>query len=494
MPRGHPPIHPKPKDKPAAGRGSAPADTGGKGHGHAGRGNTHPTEPSDTGNPQGPSLGTVGLRQAWVNRVLDRPGGAKKLAYYMKNHGYDMPTMGHEGYKYALHGFITLGTAPDQVTKYNAAWAKRHGPGAASPPGADAGTNPHGDRNNGGGGTDTTVDPIAAAAGASGAAAQGTDYSALMNDLDPTTAKMLDPKAYARTQANLKYNAQIADIVAEQKRQPGQAKQNQKDIKDWYGQIDEQQAQGIISDRTANEAAQANISRLGQALVGAAGGNEAAGGLVGAAATSDAGTLAATGSADLALANRIKELTQLEGATQGINEKRYAQRQAHDTTRELAGLRGEKGATFADSLDKALAFNNAARQTNFGNELGMVQTRIGADAAGTNLATAQVGLDTARVGLAEHMLNYQQMQNQLKSGGRVDWAHLKTDARNNLVQEAVRQALGPGLHPIDTYNRSRKKAYDWAVTFAGINNPAFRAAVDAALWRSNANVWGKKKK
>lgn len=455
---------------------------------------------TSNGDTQSGLTATPATRKALVQRILKGKNGQKQLAYFLKDRGYAMSIAGPEGFRWATHGFLTLGDDTKQIDKYNQAWMKvKHPPAPAAPNGGiappvrggkgGAGTGGAG----GGGGVDTSAaDSLVTDVG--GAAPPTTDYGAMLNGLNPNTAALLKPRQYAKNQAGLAFDPKIAELTLAQKRQGPQARQNQANIASWYGQVGQQQKEGIAATKASNEQVQQSLGDVGANLVRAAGGNETAGGLVGASTATGAATLGAVGASNEALAGRLKELTSLEGKTKGIDEQRYQAKLAADMALELSNTKGQKGAAFADALSKALEFNNSARQTNFANRLSSVQTRIGADAAGVNLQAAQLGLAGDKVDLAGKILTYKQAQQTLKSGGRVYWNKMAPEARAGLVNAAVGATLGKKGNPIAGALESRKRAYNWAVQTAGINNPAFRSRVDAELKRRFPNWYTKSNK
>lgn len=439
---------------------------------------------------------TPQARQAFVNRILKGKGGKRQLAYFLKSRGFDMSIAGPQGYKWALHGFVTLGDDAEQIDRYNQAWAKVKHPPAPAAPGRTipAPTRPTAGSSGGAGTAGAGMSDIGGLVGSAAAdiPTATTDYGSLLAGLNTRTARVLDPRSFAKTQAAA-FDPQIAELLLAQRRAGPQGQQNLANISSWYGQVGRQQGEGIAATERSNEAAQTRLRDVGSQLVQAAGGNEAAAGLVGAATATGAGTLGAIGESNLALANRLKELTALEGKTKGIDEQRYQAKMAADLALELANTRGKKGAAFADALTKALAFNNEARQTNFANRLSALQTQIGADAAGVNLAAAKLGLASDKVNLAGKILSYQQAVDTYKSGGRVYWKKMTPEARAGLVNAAVNATLGKKGNPVKGAFDSRKGAYAWAVRTAGINHPGFRASVDAELrrrfpqWYANTN-------
>ena len=434
---------------------------------------------------------TPAARAAFVAKLSKTPEGKKRLAYYLKNLGYNMATAGPEGFKWAAHGFTTLGEEPDQVDRYNRAWdTAKHPKTTTAPP---ASNTPDGKPVVGSGGTkpDPYGDPLAEISGTGGSTTtMGADYGPLLNGLNPKTAALLNPQQYAKNQAGLQFNAKLSELMAGQARLKPQAAQNEANIKSWYDQVGKQQELGLTATKASNVEAQSGIADLGKNLISAAGGNETAAGLVASGATTGAGTLGAIGASNEALASRLKELTSLEGKTRGIDEQRYQTKLANDMLREIADTKSQKGMATADALSKALTFNNEARQTNFANRLSTIQTQIGADAAGLDVAGKQIDLESKKIGLAGDILTYRDAQQKLKSGGRVFWNKMAPEARAGLVNAAVNAVLGKKGNPISDKKTAQKRAYNWGVQTAGINNPAFRASIDRELVRRFPRQFG----
>lgn len=292
------------------------------------------------------------------------------------------------------------------------------------------------------------------------------------------TAKML-PLSLA-DQAASPYTSQAATFQDQINRLPAAKKQALQNISDWFGQVQKAEQHGAAQDQNLANAGSSAMQDAAKGIMASLGGSAMAGsGEVGAVGANDANTLTAMGANDAALANELAPIFKAQEASAKSNRSTQYDNQLSDLQDQMGQATGQADAARAAAVQAILGANNSARQTNFGNASGLLNTIAGLQISGMN-AQSQAqsrqienayrmseiqknaqksvgGLDaltpSQRAGLA-NALNAMLMDpntNQLKSG--LSWPnalqdvrnYIRTQGLNPLNKQVINQFIAPTL-------------------------------------------------
>lgn len=292
------------------------------------------------------------------------------------------------------------------------------------------------------------------------------------------TAKMM-PLSLA-DQAASPYTAQASTFQDQINRLPAAKKQALQNISDWFGQVQKAEQHGATQDQNLANAGSSAMQDAAKGIMASLGGSAMAGsGEVGAVGANDANTLTAMGANDAALANELAPIFKAQEASAKSNRATQYDNQLSDLQDQMGQATGQADAARAAAVQAILGANNSARQTNFGNESGLLNTIAGLQISGMNAQSqaqsrqienayrmSQIqknaqqsvgGLDaltpSQRTGLA-NALNAMLMDpntNQLKSG--LSWPnalqdvrnYIRTQGLNPLNKQVINQFIAPTL-------------------------------------------------
>lgn len=276
------------------------------------------------------------------------------------------------------------------------------------------------------------------------------------------TAKML-PLSLA-DQAASPYTSQAATFQDQINRLPAAKKQALQNISDWFGQVQKAEQHGATQDQNLANAGSSAMQDAAKGIMASLGGSAMAGsGEVGAVGANDANTLTAMGANDAALANELAPIFKAQEASAKSNRSTQYDNQLSDLQDQMGQATGQAAAARAAAVQAILGANNSARQTNFGNASGLLNTIAGLQISGMNAQSqaqersimnalhiseinknaqkSQGGLDaytpSQRAGLAS-ALNAMLMDpntNQLKSG--LSWPNALQDVRNYIRTQGL---------------------------------------------------------
>lgn len=319
--------------------------------------------------------------------------------------------------------------------------------------------------------------------GGNGGGGGGTGPTDLLTSLysmlgQANTAKML-PLSLA-DQAASPYTAQASTFQDQINRLPTAKKKALQNISDWFGQVQKAEQHGAAQDKNLADAGSSAMQDAAKGIMASLGGSAMAGsGEVGAMGANDANTLTAMGANDAALANELAPIFKASEAQAKNSRSTQYDNQLSDLQDQMGQATGQADAARAAAVQAILGANNSARQTNFGNASGLLNTLAGLQISGMNaqsqaqersimnaLHMSEIqknaqksvgGLDaltpSQRTGLA-NALNAMLMDpntNQLKSG--LSWPNALQDVRNYIRtqglnpfnKQVVNQFIAPTL-------------------------------------------------
>lgn len=316
--------------------------------------------------------------------------------------------------------------------------------------------------------------------GGGGGGFPGADALGMLGNLlgQSNTEKMI-PLDLA-DQAASPYTAQAATFADQINRLPAAKKKALQNISDWFGQVQKAEQHGAQQDQKLANAGSSAMQDATKGIMASLGGSAMAGsGEVGAMGANDANTLTAMGANDAALANELAPIFKASEAQAKNSRSTQYDNQLSDLQDQKGQATGQADAARAAAVQAILGANNSARQTNFGNATGLLNTMAGLEISGANAVSQSQersimnalhmseiqrnaqksvgGLDaltpSQRTGLA-NALNAMLMDpntNQLKSG--LSWPnalqdvrnYIRTQGLNPLNKQVINQFIAPTL-------------------------------------------------
>ena len=389
-------------------------------------GHGYPTRKSLSRPMGGHGLPTRGqLRQPMGGRGLSlQPGGSRfnaqdnhilALRHFLRSQGYAIPATGdHEGHlmRSALKDWQSGKDSrnphawTENLLKQRAAANLAHDPTRAGPHGIDVPTTaaqkkavgmPYKSGGGGGGGKSLSTGPaqhaLKAATG-SQIPISDANFGSLFN-VDDTA------NAMAREQ----FQPQINEAQLTVNQDPRQFAQNEKDIKDWYNQVQSGLGKATTSDKAAAQAGVNSTQAATQAIVNSLGGGANQGsGDAAAAGENVSGTLQAMGLAQSNLDSTLAPILAAQAAQQRTNQGNIDTQKLSQDKLALSDLQGQEGnaetnaqmqlQSANNSLDQARQqallniqqYNNSLAQQKFQNQLGLTDAQIAAEMNGVNIA------------------------------------------------------------------------------------------------------------
>jgi hypothetical protein len=260
------------------------------------------------------------------------------------------------------------------------AFNAKHGTGTYT--GGPAGVTPHGTA------ADTPA-PTRTLAGAAppGGVDAGSAINTLLQSLlsqGGAVGSTFDPGYYGDAAA-APQNAVAAALAKQVAANPGQEKQNQADISNWYG-LDPNDPNFKLSvlgrlktaagrDQAAATGAATNDSALAQALASSVGGSANDGsGQIAAAGENAAGTANALGAASAQYASDMNPLIAAEARSKSVDEKGTNSKALQALQDSLAQARGQAAADRAGAVGTVTDKNNSILQQRFANKGNLLST------------------------------------------------------------------------------------------------------------------------
>jgi hypothetical protein len=304
------------------------------------------------------------------------PRQVRSMQQFLVNHGFNVAQDGVFGNqtKSAALAFRTN-------HKSGAQWNAKNGTGVhpgTAPHDSSGGTVPPGPPENTGGGTST---PPPSGVNAGGA------FNTLLQQLltqGGDVGKSFDAKSFGNAAA-APQNALAAIAQRQIAANPGQEKQSQADISNWYG-LDPKDPNFKLSvlgrlatakgrDQAAATGTAANDTSLAQALASSVGGaaNDSSG-MVAAAGENAAGTANALGAVSAQYANDMNPLLAAEARSKQVDERGSNSKALQALQDSLATARGQATADRAGAVGTANDKNNAIDQQRFANKGNLLST------------------------------------------------------------------------------------------------------------------------
>jgi hypothetical protein len=195
----------------------------------------------------------------------------------------------------------------------------------------------------------------------------------------------LEKLSSAQAIAGLQYDAQIHDAKLQIAENAAQGAQNVADINTWYKHLGNLNSDAQAQNKQdVNQQVQGNLNDM---LAGLA--------AIGGSANASAGAVAARsiGGNDLARQLGVNADNFYNNQATALGQNQDAQKLAQQALNSqtdlnlhnsLQDLQGQRGQAVTAAQQAILAFNNAARQSNFGNRISKLQSMYGAQQLATN--------------------------------------------------------------------------------------------------------------
>jgi hypothetical protein len=350
------------------------------------------------------------------------------LQYFLRNKGYNIKADGKLGplTKQALKDAIVSGTIKNaSAAQMNAVKGVRGGnigPKAFNDMVAKAGTTPYrpligkgakgmvkpngslgnpGPSGKGGGGQGS-VNPSATNKALKASTGQDIPQS------DANFGQLFNVDKTATAMGQEQFQPQINDQQLIVNRDPRQAAQNEKDVKDWYNQVLGAQHAAGQQDQAATSAGVNATDAQTKALIQSLGGSANQGsGEAAAAGQNASGTLQAIGASQQGLDSELAPILQAQAAQQRTDQSNIDQAKLQGDQQTLQNLQGQEGnaetsaqmqlQSANNSLDQArqqalqniLEYNNSLSQQKYQNQLGMMSAQIAAAMNGVTMGKDQ---------------------------------------------------------------------------------------------------------
>lgn len=273
-----------------------------------------------------------------------------------------------------------------------------------------------------------------------------TDFSSLLASLlgQSSTSKML-PTSLADDSAS-PYTSLAATLGDQISQLPKAKAQALKNISDWFGQVQSAQAHGAAKDKAAADAGASSMEQAAKGIMASLGGSAMAGsGEVGAMGANDANTMTAIGTSDADLANQLAPIFKLASADAKNTRAQQYDNQRLDLQDQQGQALGQADASRAQALMQILQANNQGRQTNFGNESGLLNTLAGLQISGMNAASqAQERSIMNALHMSEIQKNAKKQMAGIGAMSPSERSGLAT-ALNNLIMDPNSGGLKPGM-------------------------------------------------
>lgn len=244
---------------------------------------------------------------------------------------------------------------------------------------------------------------------------------------------------------------------------PSAKKAALKNILDWYGQVQGSEKTAAGRDqKIANQGADAMSSNT-KGIMDSLGGSAMAGaGSIGSVGANDSNTLKALGANDAMLSSDLAPIFKLVSAdASNKTQKQFGQGKIQ-LENALAAAQGQESQDRANAIMQILGSNNSARQTNFSNESGLLNTLAGLQISGMNAASQA---QERQIMNALHMSEIQKNA-QGKAGG-LD--AMTPSQRADFVQKIVSGLVDPNSHKLSLSWPQALRAARNTVRSAGLN-------------------------
>lgn len=166
---------------------------------------------------------------------------------------------------------------------------------------------------------------------------------------------------------------------------PAAKKAALKDIANWYGQVSKSEGTAATRDKAMADAGSSAMQDAAKGIMSSLGGSAMAGsGEIGAVGANDANTLSAMGANDKMLAADLGPIFKLAQANASNSRAQQYDQAKSGLQDSLAAAQGKAETDRANALMAILQANNQARQTNFGNQSGLLNTLASLQISGAN--------------------------------------------------------------------------------------------------------------
>lgn len=266
----------------------------------------------------------------------------------------------------------------------------------------------------------------------------GTDFMSMLTSLlgQAGTAKTL-PKSLADQIAGVD-DATAAGFQHQLDHLPAAKKAALDNISNWFGQVTGAEDNAATRDKQMADAGSSAMQDAAKGIMASLGGSAMAGsGQIGAVGANDANTLAAIGANDKMLSSDLAPIFKLSEANAKNSRSQQYDQASSQLQDSLAQAQGQGQTDRANALMQILLANNNARQTNFGNQSGLLNTLASLQISGMNAAS------TAQYKGIENALHMSEIKrNLVKNAGGLD--AMTPQQRADFVNKIVTGLVPPG--------------------------------------------------
>ncbi len=218
----------------------------------------------------------------------------------------------------------------------------------------------------------------------------------LADQLGNPNTQQLEGSGLAQAQANLQFDSQINDTNRQIGLGHAQHAQNLQDIQDWFGQATKaNDAARARNAQVTSQSSGAMQNAIQMVLASIGGSANANAGMVGAQGLGDLHSILGAGQGQSDFLNSMGTSIAQQQAGDASAQNALDNTAASQLQQSLADLLGQKGQQLVVNQNNVRAFNNAARQTNFGNRTGKLDTLAGLAQTAQNLALSKLKLQQA---------------------------------------------------------------------------------------------------
>ena len=256
-------------------------------------------------------------------------------------------------------------------------------------------------------------------------------------------------------------------------------------IANWFGQVTKAEGTAANRDQSMAQAGSSAIRDATKGIADSLGGSAMAGaGEIGAMGSNDANTLSAIGANDKMLASDLGPIFALAKANASNSRSQQYDQAKADLQNSLAQAQGQAETDRGNALLQILQANNASRQTNFGNQAGLLNTLASLQISGMNAASQA---QERQIMNAYHLSQIQ--KNSGKSQGGIS-AMTPTEL-SDFVNKIVSGLVDPNTHKLTvSWPQALRMARNSARS-AGMNpmnKQVIQTVIGPAL--SNAGITG----